>query len=275
MEPFDYLCIGHVTRDLTADGPQFGGTVLYSGLTARALGEKTAVVTSAMPDAEVMGAFRDISLSVRHAKQTTTFENMVSASGRHQVIHGVAEPLGLSDVPPGWRTPTIIHLGPVADEVDPELIYRFRSEIIGLTPQGWHRCWDSSGEVTFTTWKTAREILPLATAVIVSVEDIGDENTWDLYRHHCHLLVMTSGADGCTVRYRNKERHFPTLRIPEKDATGAGDIFAAAFFIRFHETAGDPWEAARFATRLAGPSVTRKGLGGIPGAAEVEEARLL
>jgi sugar/nucleoside kinase (ribokinase family) len=40
------------------------------------------------------------------------------------------------------------------------------------------------------------------------------------------------------------------------DATGAGDTFATAFFIRLYETR-DPWEAARFANLLAARSVTQ------------------
>jgi sugar/nucleoside kinase (ribokinase family) len=53
------------------------------------------------------------------------------------------------------------------------------------------------------------------------------------------------------------------------DATGAGDIFAAAFFIRLHTTR-DPWEAARFATQLAAYSVTRPGLEGVPTQEEID-----
>jgi sugar/nucleoside kinase (ribokinase family) len=53
------------------------------------------------------------------------------------------------------------------------------------------------------------------------------------------------------------------------DATGAGDIFAAAFFVRLNQTR-DPWEAARFATCLAAQSVTRVGLNGIPTREEIE-----
>jgi sugar/nucleoside kinase (ribokinase family) len=57
--------------------------------------------------------------------------------------------------------------------------------------------------------------------------------------------------------------------VEEVDATGAGDIFAAAFFIRLFNTR-DPWEAARFATALAAYSVTRVGLNGIPTKNEIE-----
>jgi sugar/nucleoside kinase (ribokinase family) len=57
------------------------------------------------------------------------------------------------------------------------------------------------------------------------------------------------------------------------DATGAGDVFAAAFFVRLHKTR-DPWEAARFATLIASRSVTRLGLDGVPTKQEIEESML-
>ena len=57
--------------------------------------------------------------------------------------------------------------------------------------------------------------------------------------------------------------------MPEVDATGAGDIFAAAFFYRLYATR-DPWAAARFATHLASFSVTRPGLDGIPTRDEIQ-----
>ena len=30
LEPVDYLVIGHLTRDLTAEGPRLGGTAAYA-----------------------------------------------------------------------------------------------------------------------------------------------------------------------------------------------------------------------------------------------------
>jgi len=62
-------------------------------------------------------------------------------------------------------------------------------------------------------------------------------------------------------------------QVQELDATGAGDIFAAAFFARFHQTR-DPWEAARFAVNLAAHSVTRPGLSGIPTRTEIEHCKM-
>ena len=49
----NYLIIGHVSKDLTADGPTLGGTATYSSLTAQALGKRAAIVTSAGPDLDL------------------------------------------------------------------------------------------------------------------------------------------------------------------------------------------------------------------------------
>jgi sugar/nucleoside kinase (ribokinase family) len=57
----------------------------------------------------------------------------------------------------------------------------------------------------------------------------------------------------------------------ELDPTGAGDIFATAFFTRLYTTR-DPWEAGRFATHLAAYSVQRRGLEGIPTPDEIQAA---
>jgi sugar/nucleoside kinase (ribokinase family) len=273
MEQLDYLCIGHVTRDLTPAGPSVGGTVTYSALTAQALGQRAAIVTSAEPDYDLSRVLSGILIALLPAKSTTTFENIYTPAGRHQIVHSVAEPLGPEAIPPDWRSPTIVHLGPIANEVDPELIYYFESAVIGLTPQGWHRGWERNGQVEFIRWPASLKVLHLATAVIVSQEDICDEETWDIYRSQCSLLVITQGEAGCVVHYQNKERHFSSLKITEIDSTGVGDIFAAAFFIRLHETGGDPWEAARFATQIAAPSVAKPGLRGIPSQDQVIAAR--
>jgi sugar/nucleoside kinase (ribokinase family) len=55
-------------------------------------------------------------------------------------------------------------------------------------------------------------------------------------------------------------RHVPVTPVQEADPTGAGDIFAAAFFIRLHRNNGDPWDAARFANGIAAATVKAVGL---------------
>ena len=58
----------------------------------------------------------------------------------------------------------------------------------------------------------------------------------------------------------------------EVDSTGAGDVFAAAFFVRLDET-GDPRASAGFASCAAGVSIEGVGVARIPDRGAVE-ARL-
>jgi sugar/nucleoside kinase (ribokinase family) len=116
--------------------------------------------------------------------------------------------------------------------------------------------------------------LSRAGAVVISREDVkGDDEMIEHMAHQTHILAVTEGASGCVLYWNGDRRRFQTREVPEVDATGAGDIFAAAFFIRLWKTR-DPWEAARFATLLASYSVTRIGLEGIPTQREIETCQM-
>jgi sugar/nucleoside kinase (ribokinase family) len=86
---------------------------------------------------------------------------------------------------------------------------------------------------------------------------------------HTRILAVTEAAAGSRLYWHGDQRRFRAPEMYETDATGAGDIFAAAFFTRLLTTQ-DPWEATRFATQLSARSVMRKGLEGIPTAEEIQ-----
>jgi sugar/nucleoside kinase (ribokinase family) len=260
MTQIDYLAIGHVTRDLTPEGDKLGGAVSFSGRLAHALGCKTAVLTSSGPDFDWADELSGVETETIPAAETTTFENVYTPNGRTQTISGVAAPISAQHVPEAWQRAAIVHLAPVADEVDPAMIRLFSNSMVCLTPQGWLRQWDENGRVSPKSWPAAAEILPLAAAVIVSHEDLPDEETLDQYQAWAKLLVVTRGVDGCTVYYDDEIRHMPARRAAEIDATGAGDTFAAAYFVRLYQTGGNPWEAARFANEIAALSVEHAGV---------------
>ena len=105
---------------------------------------------------------------------------------------------------------------------------------------------------------------------MLSIEDIdNNESRVEEMVAASRVLVITEGARGARVYWNGDVRRFLPPEKTEVDATGAGDIFAAAFFHRLYVTR-DPWEAARFATLLAANSVTRTGVESIPRLAEVE-----
>ncbi|GAB4578092.1 MAG: PfkB family carbohydrate kinase [Anaerolineales bacterium] len=261
--PLDYLVIGHLACDLTPHGNQLGGTVAYAALTAHALGKRTGIIT-AWGDEGLLTPIEHLPRAGIHVPQSTTFENVYTPTGRIQTLHHHAPRLTPYVIPHPWHTTPLVHFGPIVHEIDPALLNAFPKAFIGLTPQGWLRQWDENGHVSTAPWPLAAEILPKAHATVLSLEDLGgDEDQMVEMAHLCGILVVTEGIRGARMFIEGIPTHIPTIPTPEVDATGAGDIFAAAFFIHLHQT-NDPFQAAHFATELAAQSVTRPGLQGIP-----------
>ncbi|MBV6450384.1 MAG: Sulfofructose kinase [Anaerolineales bacterium] len=273
LEPVEYLAIGHAAHDLTADGARLGGTVAYSTLTARALGVKAGIVT-AIGKETPLDALNGIPVVSIETPNSTIFENIYTRTGRVQYLRAQATRIDFNSVPKLWRKTGIIHLGPIANEMDTVLPEDFSPTFLGVTPQGWMRTWDAEGRVSRAEWSNAESILQKANAVIISREDVnGDNEIIEQMAHQTRILVVTEAAEGCVLHWNGDRRRFRALDVNEVDATGAGDVFAAAFFIRLLNTR-DPWEAARFATLVASYSVTRVGLDGIPTAEEIEDCKI-
>ena len=270
LQPVDYLVVGHIAADITPTGVQLGGTVSYSGLTARALGLRVGIVTSSGEGAPLQ-TLAGIPIVNVTTEYSTTFENIKTESGRKQILHHQAAPILLNHIPQVWRSAPIIHLAPIAGELDSSLAEQLSGSLIGVTPQGWMRAWDENGQVYAQAWKNSDQILSHAGAVVLSVEDVNrDLELVEEMAHRTRLLCLTEGDTGAVLYWNGDRRRFRPPVMEEVDGTGAGDIFAAAFFVRLYQTR-DPWEAARFATQLAARSVARIGLNGIPTSQEIEE----
>lgn len=269
LEPVDYLVIGHLTCDLTPDGLRLGGGAAYAALTARAMGLRAGVVT-AWGNEIPLTALEGVAVVAAPAEHSTTFENVYTPQGRVQTIRQVAPRIDFSLIPQGWQRAPIVHLAPVASEVDPHPPRWLRPALLGLSAQGWLRRWDDEGRVSAAQWAAGEEPLQRAGAVFISSEDVrGDEHEIEEFMLASRLLVVTEGAEGARLYWNRDLRRFRAPHVAEVDATGAGDIFAASFLARLHTTR-DPWEAARFACRMSAISVTRPGLAGIPTHDEIQ-----
>lgn len=266
----DFLVIGHLTKDLGEEGYTLGGTAIYSALTARNLGRKVAIVTSAGPDIE-LEVLEGVDLLCLPSPTTTTFRNIYRGERRSQSLYHRASPIGVAAVPLEWRGLPIVHLGPVAQELEEEMVWLFPHSLVCLTPQGWLRGWDEEGRVHPQRWEGAGKVLPSVDLLIVSEEDMRGEAA--SLRQHLdlpHMSVVTQGAQGATLYHKGGRYRFPAPQARGVDPTGAGDIFAAAFLVRLAET-GNPHIATRFANMAASLSIERAALSGIPTRAEVEE----
>lgn len=246
----------------------------FAGAMAHALGCKTGIVTSAGPEAD-LSPLAGIDVVSIPASVSTTFENRYADGVRTQYLHHRASNLRAADVPADWQAAPIAHLAPLDDEIDLAIIEQLSDSFIGLTPQGLMRRWNDDGLVSRAEWRRAFEVLPAIHATVLSIEDIeGDWALADRWAGATRILVVTQAESGATFYFDGKRQPLPAPRVAVADPTGAGDLFAAAFFVRLRET-DDVLTAGRFAIALASASVTRSGLASLPSADEIEAARAL
>ena len=265
----DLLAIGHVTKDLTPEGHVIGGAVTYSALTAQALGLDAAVVTSCGPDVDPASAMPGIPLHVVPSSETTTFVNTYRDGLRRQVLKGFGGKIRGTDVPATWREAPLVMLGPLTQELDESIIQYLTGGIVAASIQGWLRKWDASGEVTPAAWEGAT-LLPRVSMAIFSDDDSPSEQQIAGWAGRCPILIHTHGGDGCSVHIGGAWHYLPAFPTIEVDPTGAGDVFATAFLIRFRES-NDPLDAARFASCAASFCVEAEGVNGIPTRGQIEE----
>ncbi len=281
--PPQFLVAGHTVQDLTPDqagtGPawRLGGTASYAAMVARRLGLRTAVLTAAAPDLPLEEALPGIDIVRVPSQRSTQFRNVYTAQGRVQYMPQRAPAIGPSALPADWRHAEIVLLGPVAGEVDDGLAACFPQALIGVSAQGWLRHVDPNGRlrpVPPESWQAAPVLRP-AHALFVSDEDVPSSEAGpalDVWSGHVEALVYTRADRGAKVFFGGAWRHIDAFPANTVDPTGAGDVFATAFLIRFRETS-DPWESARFAACAASFSVESVGLAGAPDR-EMIEARL-
>ena len=81
--------------------------------------------------------------------------------------------------------------------------------------------------------------------------------------------VVTDHRNGCIVWEDSRQTRYPAFDVPEVDPTGAGDVFATAFLLRYAETR-DPAAGARFANCAASFVVEGPGTSVLPTQEQVE-----
>lgn len=260
----DFITIGHITHDLVNGGTIVGGSSLYSGIMAKRLGKKVGVVTCVGQDFHHWEVLEETEVVYSLAPSTTTFANIYLDGTRQQSILKVADPIHSQIIPPTWYNAEIVHICPVANEVSLDTVGLFKGSLIGVTPQGWMRKWDSRGEIKAKKWEQAGDILRFAQVLILSEDDIlGDEGRIYEYLKLVEVLILTRGKKGAVLYYHQNHYHIPAFRTIVLDQTGAGDVFASAFLIRYSQTK-DPLRSAEFATCAASFVIEKQGIEGVP-----------
>ncbi|HRI60297.1 MAG TPA: PfkB family carbohydrate kinase, partial [Saprospiraceae bacterium] len=271
MKALDYLCIGHCCHDRIGDGIVLGGTASYSSLVATQLGLNAGILTSVGSDFGFFNVFEKNSIRFwnKPAQKTTVFENIYQNEKRTQYLHERASTLFPDDIPDGCRAASVVLFCPIAGEVDFSVLRQFPDALKGATIQGWLRQWDEAGKVSPKPMDWSQ--LAAADVVIMSDADIqGFEQAIPEIAAAVKVLVMTQGAGGAQVFYQNRQFHFPAYPVKEVDATGAGDVFATAFLIKYAET-HDIAQAAGFAHCAASFVVEGIGINNLVGIEQIEK----
>ena len=265
----DILVAGHIAKDITAEGWRPGGGVLYAAAQAQRLGLNVAAVTACSEDVDPSAILPGVEWRIVPSESTTTFENVYDGSERGQRLLAIAGPILQGDVPVTWQEAPTAFLTTLFHEIGPEVPHALVApgRLLGLGAQGWLRRVEDGrvGALPFDvspSWLTGD-------AVFVSEADVLDADRVHEWRHHVGVVVLTRGNKGCSVWDVTGRHDVTAAATTEVDPTGAGDVFAAAFLVRFAE-AHDALEAARFAAAAAALSVEGEGTSAIAGRSDIE-----
>jgi sugar/nucleoside kinase (ribokinase family) len=250
------LALGHVSRDRRPCGDVLGGSVTYGSHAARRLGWDAAILTSAGPDFEPERELPGVPVFLRRSSSTTRFVNEYDEDGvRHQLVTARADDVDLAALPDEWADPDVLLMGPLVGELSGVNATALAAGCVGAIAQGYVRAIDASGQVTAKEWVRPDRDLPGVHVLFLSQHDLpdADARARELLAH-VPMVALTRGWRGLTLLTRPGIHEVPSLPRPEVDPTGAGDVFAAAFLVRYHET-GDPLEAAAFGACAASCAV--------------------
>jgi sugar/nucleoside kinase (ribokinase family) len=246
------LSVGHVTRDRVKSGEVLGGSVSYASLTAMKLGWEAGVITSAGPEFDPAQDLPGARVFWTEGRTTTRFVNEYQEDGtRRQSLASRAATVDLAVVSADWSSPDALLLGPVAGELPTGTALAFQADVVGAIAQGWLREFRPDGTVVPAAWAEPARDLAGVHVLFLSQHDTPDAHLFarDMLGR-VPIVVLTRGWKGALVLTRDATLDVPTLPRPEVDPTGAGDVFAAAFLLRYHEV-GDLAEAAAFAACAA------------------------
>jgi sugar/nucleoside kinase (ribokinase family) len=309
---FDYVTVGHVTRDAIEDSSspgtrhqpggsryQPGGSAFYSALQAARLGLRTLILTQGVREEveSLLAPYRDeLELHVIPADHTTTLSTRGLGEHRTQRVLAWAGPI----VDAIELDTDILHLAPIARETPNS--WRGRASFVGITPQGLVRHWEqAAGMVPLVQLFTGSMLGEVALAPPPGCEALAGEvssivldptllpASFDaavISEHElpsCHSLfsaarrckaslAVTAGSRPTTVHTATAGVLQTSLppHVTMHEDIGAGDVFAAGFFVALAE-GRTPLEAAAFGNAAASVRIAGAGAGAIGGRTQIEE----
>jgi hypothetical protein len=283
MSKYDYVTVGHVTVDVLNGARRPGGSAFYSALQAARLGARVLIATRGVPAEieELLDPYaHELELQVTPASRTTTLKTSGRGATRRQTVQAWAGPMTAPALQTG-----ILHLAPIARELDGR--GQAQADFVGLTPQGLLRRWGGDGEISLAptpgtrpSGEPPREAGPVygdTSPTLAAAPVLGDVSpALGTLTPRCDAVVLsqherasaaklleeavtagttvaiTAGAGAIRIQSaQDKPVRVNAIPIDDpRDDVGAGDVFAAAFFVALHEGHA-PVDAATFAAAAA------------------------
>ncbi len=232
-----YVAIGHITID-EMDRVRIGGSVVYGSLFATGLGMRASIVSRVgedMPE-EFLERLEeegiDTSRVRRSCERTTRFS--ISKGSYPLSLSSRCDSISVDDL--SSLDADIIHLGPVANEINREVVLESIeiSKIVLLDLQGILRSFDDGIRLSRGSLD---EFLDLE--VVVHLNDLEAiaatgksvrEALKELSRHF-PIVAITLGKDGALFSFSEGILYAKAPEVEVKDDVGAGDVFSAALSI--------------------------------------------
>jgi sugar/nucleoside kinase (ribokinase family) len=246
------LVAGHVTLDRYGTQLLPGGAAYYAAHVYRALGADVRLATAAGPEFPA-AALAGLGAHVAAAPRTLTFANAYAADGGRSQRAAAGPPaLDPAALPAAWREADLLHLAPVLGEID---LAAWRAavpaRVVGIGVQGWVRSLGEGGKVSPAAWRPPPGELAGLAAAVASDDDLRAQP--DLRARlvaELPAVVITQGEDGAQLVARGRTTRVGVYRTFAVDPTGAGDAFAAAFFLALAR-GDDPVAAAQLGAAAA------------------------
>jgi hypothetical protein len=299
---FDYTTVGHVSVDVMPGGARrAGGSAFYSALQAARLGQQTLIITQGV-EAEIrtlLAPYRsELELQIVPASETTTLQSADDRALRGQRLLAWAGRMD-EDIE---IDSSIVHFAPIARETPRR--WSGSADFIGLTPQGLVRAWAGvnrairlvalapallperwdAAVISETERESCTGLIPAtqprgarsrgAAAAGGGAGPTAASDQAAPAAANRGLVAVTAAAAPTSIHMPDGE--LARVRVPVIedfcDDVGAGDVFAAAFFVALHE--GRPARAAAaFANAAAAVRISGAGAEAI-GDRTAVEARL-
>ncbi|MFI5009406.1 MAG: PfkB family carbohydrate kinase [Solirubrobacterales bacterium] len=257
---FDYTTVGHVTIDILEDGSRRpGGGAFYSALQAARLGQRTLILTRGNPAEldELLAPYRkELELRVLPAEHTTMLLTSGMGAKRKQRMLAWAGPI----VETLEVDTSILHLAAVARETPAR--WSGRADFVGITPQGLLREWSEGGEVSLTQLDPRTLPEHVDALVLSDRERACCEELLATHRSSeaASAIAVTAGSAPTELLLPGEtvERVPVAPRAEPRDDLGAGDVFAAAFFIALRD-GRPPADAAAYGNAAAAVRIAGEG----------------